>query len=173
MIMGTIIAFFRFFLGSFVNAGGFGFSRWVSACIDVVALPVALPYIICVIFAMLRIISAQANFTNYAFLWLIPVAAVRTLGWSSNNNPILLMGVPVLWTAVAAGMGLFIQIAQNGWGIAVIPAILGAIALPLIGATSYWALFSHHDLLGIILLALCLVPLVISIVLSVLGSRKS
>ena len=172
LLMGMIIAFFRFFLGSFVNAGGFGLSRWVSACIDVVALPVALPFIICVVFALLRIISPQANFTNYAFLWLIPVAAVRTLGWSSQNNPILLMAVPVLWTAIAAGMGLFIRIAQNGWGIAVVPAILGAVALPLVGATAYWALFSQHSFLGMVLLFLCLVPMVITIVLSVLGSQR-
>ena len=173
LIMGTVIAFFRFFLGSFVDAGGFGFARWVSACIDVVALPVALPYLICVIFAVFRIISSQANFTNYAFLWLIPVAAVRTLSWSSQNNPILLMCVPVLWTAVAVGMGLFIRIAQNGWGLAVIPAFLGAAALPLVAATSYWALFSQHTVLGAALFILSLVPLVISVVSSFMYSRRS
>ena len=171
LLMGMIIAFFRFFLGTFVNAGGFGFERWVSACIDVVALPVALPFIICVIFALLRIISAQANFTNYAFLWLIPVAAVRTLGWSSQNNPILLMGVPVLWTAVALGMGLFIGLAKNGWGLVLIPAILGAIALPFVGATAYWALFAQYNLLGIGLLVVCCIPMAISIVMSFLEKK--
>ena len=172
LLMGTIIAFFRFFLGTFVNAGGFGLERWISACIDVVALPVALPYVICVLFALFRIISAQANFTNYAFLWLIPVAAVRTLGWSSQNNPILLMGVPVLWTAVALGMGLFIRFAQNGWGLVVIPAILGAIALPLVGATAYWALFAQHNLLGIGLLVACCIPMVISIIIAFIENGK-
>ena len=171
LLFGTIIAFFRFFLGTFVNPGGFGLERWISACIDIVALPVALPYVICVIFALFRIISPQSNFANYAFLWLIPVAAVRALGWSSENNPILLMSVPVLWTAIAAGMGILIRFAQNGWGIVVIPAILGAMALPLIGATSYWALFSQHNLLGIGLLILCSVPMIISIVMSFLGNK--
>ena len=172
LLMGTIVAFFRFFLGSFVNAGGLGVSRWVSACIDVVALPVALPFIICIVFALLRIISAEANFTNYAFLWLIPVAGVRTLGWSSQNNPILLMGVPVLWTAVAMGMGFFVQIAQSSFGLIIIPAILGAVVLPLLAATAYWALFSQYFLLGIILFIICLIPLVISIVTSILDSRR-
>ena len=171
LLLGTIIAFFRFFLGSFVNAGGFGLARWVSACIDVVALPVALPFIICTIFALFRIISSEANFTNYAFLWLIPVAAVRALGWSSQNNPILLMGVPVLWTAVASGMGLFIRIVQDGWGLVVIPAILGALALPLVAATAYWALFSQLNLLGIMLFAVSCVPMVISIVFSFMGKN--
>ena len=171
LLLGTIIAFFRFFLGTFVNAGGFGLTRWISACIDVVALPVALPFIIGVLFALFRIISAQSNFTNYAFLWLIPVAAVRALGWSSQNNPILLMGVPVLWTAVASGMGFFIRIARNGWGLTVIPAILGALALPLVAATAYWALFSQHNLLGIALFAISCIPMVISIVMSFLEKK--
>jgi hypothetical protein len=168
LLMGMIVAFLRFFLGSFIDPGGFGFARWVSACVDVVALPVALPFVICLIFAALRIISAQANFTNYAFLWLIPVAAVRALGWSSQNNPILLMGVPVLWTAVAVGLGLLIRLIQNGWGWRAIPAILGAVALPLTAATAYWALFTQYNLLGIFLLILCLVPMAISLVFSFL-----
>ena len=172
LFMGIIIAFFRFFLGSFVNPGGFGLARWVSACVDVVALPAALPYIICIVFAGLRIIPSQTNFANYAFLWLIPVAAVRALGWSSQNNPILLMGVPVLWTAVAAGMGFFISIAQNGWGLSVIPAVLGAVVLPFIAATAYWALFSQYTLLGIILLALSLVPMVFSVGSAFLDSKR-
>ena len=173
MFMGTIIAFFRFFLGSFINPGGFGLARWVSACIDVVALPVALPFIICLVFAGFRIISPQANFTNYAFLWLIPVAAVRALGWSSQNNPILLMGVPVLWTAVAAGLGLFLQLIQGGWGWKVIPAIVGAVVLPLTAATAYWALFTQNNFLGIVLLVLCLVPMVISLGFSFLERMSS
>ena len=172
LLLGTIIAFFRFFLGSFVNPGGFGLARWVSACVDIVALPVALPFIVCVIFAVFRIISPQANFTNYAFLWLIPVAAVRALGWSSQNNPILLMGVPVLWTAVAAGMGFFIHFVQNGWGLAVIPGIAGAIILPFVAATAYWALFAQYTLLGIILLTLCLIPMGISAVLAFFDSKR-
>ena len=173
LLMGTVIAFFRFFLGTFVNAGGFGLARWFSACVDIVALPASLPFIICVVFASFRIISPQANFTNYAFLWLIPVAAVRALGWSSQNNPILLMAVPVLWTAIALGMGLFIRIVQNGWGLALIPAILGAIVLPLVAATAYWALFSQLTFLGISLLCLSLVPLAVSLFLSFLDTRNN
>jgi hypothetical protein len=172
LLMGAIVAFFRFFLGSLVNPGGFGASRFVSACIDVVALPAALPFIVCLVFAAFRIISAQSNFTNYAFLWLIPVAAVRALGWSSQRDPLLLMGVPVLWTAVVAGMGLFIRFIQNGWGWVVIPAILGTAALPLIAAAAYWALFAHYTLAGITLLVLCLVPAGVSLVMAFLEGRN-
>ena len=164
LLLGTIAALFRYFLGSFVNPEGFGLSRWTSACIDVVALPAALPYVVCVIFALFRLLPFQSNFTNYAFLWLIPVAVARSLGWSSQNNPILLMGAPVLWTAIVVGMGFLIRFVQNGWGWMMIPSILGVIALPLAAATSYWALFAQHTILGMGLLVVCLVPMVLSIV---------
>ena len=172
LLVGAGAAFFRFFLGAFVNPGGFGFSRWVSACVDIVALPVALPFAVCLLFSLGRFISPQANFTNYAFLWLIPVAAVRALGWSSQSNPILLMAVPVLWTALLLGMGLLIRFVQNGIGWTVVPALLGAAVLPLLGATAYWALFAQHTVLGIFLLILCLVPMGYSLVSSFLAGGR-
>ncbi|MDR2211026.1 MAG: hypothetical protein LBO65_06105 [Spirochaetaceae bacterium] len=163
LLLGSVVAFFQFFLGSLVNAGGFGLSRWISACIDVVALPAALPYVVCLIFIALRFISSDANFTNYAFLWLIPVAAVRALGWSSLRDPILLVGAPVLWTAVVVGIGHFVRILQNNWGWLAVPAVLGAVALPLAAATAYWALFAQYTVLGMVLLGLSLVPMLISL----------
>jgi hypothetical protein len=172
LFAGAGVAFLRYFLVSIVNPGGFGLSRWVSACIDIVALPAALPFIVCLIFALFRFISPQANFTNYAFLWLIPVAAVRALGWSSQSNPILLMGVPVLWTAVILGMGLLIRLIQNGFGWTVIPAFLGALALPLAAATAYWALFAQYTALGTVLFVLCLVPMAVSLVSSFLAGGR-
>jgi len=166
LVLGTIVAFLRFLLGSFVNAEGFGVARWVSACIDVIAFPVALPYIICLVFALFGLISSESNFTNYAFLWLIPGAAIRALGWSSQNNPILLMGVPVLWTAVIVGIGFFIRLIQSQGGWVTFPAILGAIVLPLTAATSYWALFAQNSLLGIVLMVISLIPMIVSLFMS-------
>jgi hypothetical protein len=166
LVLGTIAAFLRFSLGSFVNPEGFGVSRWVSACVDVIAFPVALPFVICLVFAFFGLISSESNFTNYAFLWLIPGAAIRALGWSSQSNPILLIGVPVLWTAVIVGIGFFIRLIQSQGGWVIVPAVLGALALPLAAATSYWALFAQNSFLGITLLIISLVPMVVSLVMS-------
>jgi hypothetical protein len=173
LILGTIVAFFRFFFGSFVDPEGFGLARWISACIDVVALPAALPFIIGFLFAAFRLVSLQSNFTHYAFLWIIPVAAVRALGWSSQNNPLLLMVVPILWTAVIVGVGFFIRLVQNNWGMVAIPAILGAIVLPLAAATTYWAFFAQREYLGIVLMVLSLAPMAVSLVFSFMGNRLS
>jgi hypothetical protein len=172
LMLGSLAALIQFFLGSFISPGGFGFSRWFSACIDIIGLPAALPFILWFGFAFLRIISQDADFTNLAFLWLIPVAALRALNWSTQNDPILLLGVPLLWTAVVVGTGFFVRIIQNGWGIIIIPAAGGAIVLPLTAATSYWAFFSQHNITGFVLLGLTLVPAGISIASAVIDSRK-
>jgi len=171
LVIGTIAALFRFFFGSFVNPEGFGLARWVSACIDIVALPAALPFIIAFIFAAFRLVPFQSNFTHYAFLWIIPVAAVRALAWSSQNNPLLFIVVPVLWTAVITGVGLFIRLIQHNWGWIVIPSLLGALALPLAAATAYWAFFAQNNFLGIAFMVASLIPMVVSIVLSFAESR--
>ncbi|MDR2701646.1 MAG: hypothetical protein LBB72_04365 [Spirochaetaceae bacterium] len=171
LIIGTIVALFRFFFGSFVHPEGFGLARWVSACIDVVALPAALPFIVGFIFAAFHIISSQGNFTHYAFLWIIPVAAVRALGWSSQSNPLLFMIVPVLWTAVITGIGFFIRLIQNNWGWIVIPAILGAVALPLAAATAYWAFFAQNSILGIVFMVVSFVPMAVSLIMSFVEGR--
>jgi hypothetical protein len=172
LVLGSIVALFRFFLGSFINPGGFGFSRWVSACIDIAALPAALPFVVCLVFSVLRIISRDSNFTNLAFLWLIPVAALRALSWSAQNDPLLLVGVPVLWTAIAAGMGFFIRMIQNSWGISIVLVIAGAVVLPFLAATAYWALFSQYTTVGIILFLLALVPAAASLILAFREGRK-
>jgi hypothetical protein len=172
LVLGSIVALFQFFLGSFVNPGGFGFSRWVSACVDIVALPVTLPFIVCLVFSGLRIISRESDFTNMAFLWLVPVAALRALSWSAGSDPLLLVGVPVLWTFVIVGMGFFIQMIRNNWGVSVIPAIAGVVVLPLLAATAYWALFSQRTVIGFLLFAVTLVPASVSMITVFLEGRK-
>jgi hypothetical protein len=171
LILGALIAFFRFFLGSFITPGGFGLSRWISAVIDIVALPAALPFMVCLVFAILRIVPPQANFTHLAFLWLIPVAAFRALGWSSQSDPLLLVGVPILWTAIVVGVGFFVRIIQNGWGWVVIPCIIAAAAMPFLAATAYWAFFVQNAVLGFTLLALALVPTIGSLIYTFVEAR--
>jgi hypothetical protein len=172
LILGSVIALIQFFLGSFIDPGGFGLSRWMSACVDVVALPAILPFIIYFVFVKLRIVPLESDFTGVAFLWLIPIAVFKTLNWSSQNDPILLLGVPVLWTGTVTGIGFFIQIIQHGWRSAMIPAIAGAVVLPLIAATSYWAFFCQYTLAGTALLVISSVPAAASLGIRFAEGRK-
>ncbi|MDR0586459.1 MAG: hypothetical protein LBG26_04395 [Treponema sp.] len=171
LVLGSIVALFQFFLGSLINPGGFGVSRWVSACVDIVALPAALPFLVCAAFSVFRIISRDSNFTNLAFLWLIPVAALKALSWSARSDPLLLLGVPVLWTAIVTGMDFFIRIIRSSWGIFAILAIAGGAALPFLAATAYWALFSQYAVAGFVLFAAALVPASVSMITAFLEGK--
>jgi hypothetical protein len=46
LLLGSFFALFQFFFGALVGPGGFGFSRWLSGCIDVITLPALLPLLV-------------------------------------------------------------------------------------------------------------------------------
>jgi hypothetical protein len=166
LLLGGIVALAQFFLGSLVNPGGFGLSRWVSACIDIVGLPAVLPFIICAVFMVLRVFSGTDDFTGFALLWLIPGAFIRAVSSDTRYEPSLLVLVPLLWTAVAVGIPFFIRIVQSTYGFIALLAVIPMGLLPFLAATVYWAFFAQKQLLGFVLLALSVVPALLSIITS-------
>ena len=166
LILGSITAVFQFFLGNLVDPGGFGYSRWFYAFVDIVALPVLIPLLVCLLFTVLRLFSGGTDFCNFALLWLIPAGALRAVGWSSQSDPILLVIVPLLWTAVASGVSFFIHyfVQHFRWQV-ILPASFGILALPVTAATAYWAFFSQKYILAIIFLFAALIPMLISVIL--------
>ncbi|GHV91812.1 hypothetical protein AGMMS50268_23150 [Spirochaetia bacterium] len=166
LLLGSIVALAQFFLGAFVNPGGFGLSRWVSGCIDIVALPAALPLLVYLGLISLRIISGTPDFTNFALLWLIPGGALRAVSWSAQGDPILLALVPLLWTAIVIGVPFFVGLILNGPPWIMIFSGLAALVLPFLAATVYWAFFSQRTLMGFLLLFVTIIPLGVSTVSS-------
>ena len=143
LLLGSVVALAQFFLGAFVNPGGFGLSRWVSGCIDIVTLPAVLPLLVYLLLIGLRIISDAPDFTPgahtaFALLWLIPTGALRAVSWSAQGDPILLVLVPLLWTAIAVGVPFFVSLILDRppfW--LLIPSALAALVLPFLAATVY------------------------------------
>jgi hypothetical protein len=173
LLLGSIVAITEFLIGALVNPGGFGFSRWLSAFVDVVSLPALIPlvvYLVCVVF---KFFSGTVDFTNFTLLYLIPVGAIRAVGWSSGNSPVLLILVPLLWTAIAMGIPFFIDLITTWtrWYI-VVPCSLGILALPPFAATVYWVFFSQNTGRGFLLLAICLIPAIASIVYTLLRNGR-
>jgi hypothetical protein len=166
LLLGSLTAIFQFFLGDLINPGGFGFSRWLAGFVDIVGLPVLAPLAVCLLLVVLRIFPDGADYCAFALLWLIPVAALRAVSWSSLSNPLLLAGVPLLWTATASGIPFFINciIRHFRWYL-IIPAGLGILAIPLAASTAYWALFSQRYLPGFLLFAAALIPMLVSLIL--------
>ncbi|MDR0598244.1 MAG: hypothetical protein LBG14_07035 [Treponema sp.] len=158
LLLGSVAAFIRFLLGSFINPGAFGLSRWLSACVDIVALPAALPLLVCALFVRLRILGGAVNYANFALLWLIPGAAIPAVSWRTLNGPFLLALTPVLWTAIAVGIPFFITMMGKSRRWLIIPQAVAVAVLPLLAATAYWAFFSQRNWLGILLFALTLIP---------------
>jgi hypothetical protein len=163
LLLGSLVALLQFFLGALINPGGFGFSRWLSGCVDIVVLPVLLPLLIYLVLTSLRLFSGNADFTSFSLLWLIPGGALRAVSWSAQRDPILLVLVPLLWTVLAAGIPFCVsRIFHCKRRILVFLLILASLALPPLAASVYWAFFYQKLVLGYLLLLAAAVPLGLS-----------
>ena len=169
LLLGSITAIIQFFLGYIVSPGGFGFSRWLFGFVDIVSLPVLIPLFICFLMFLFQGFSGDIDFANFIMLWLIPAGVLRAFGWSSHNEPILLIAVPLLWTALAVGFSFFINwIANNSrWYVITVSAFCMLI-LPAMAASSYWAFFSHQTLLGFLFFFAVQIPFCLSLVFDIL-----
>ena len=173
LLLGSIIALVQFFLGDLIAPGGFGFSRWLSGLVDIVAVPALIPLFIYFLIANFKIISGTANFTNFALLWLIPGAGIRAVSWSSLSDPILLVLVPILWTAIAVGIPFFISLILESKRWVAFPASLAMLCLPLAAASSYWAFYTQKTLMGALFLAASVSPMLLSTVLALVKTGDS
>jgi len=165
LLLGSITAIIQFFLGNLVDPGGFGFSRWLFGFVDLISLIVLIPLFISFLILLFRGFSLEIDFANFALLWLIPFGALRALSWSMGRDPILLVIVPLLWTALAVGISFFISWMKSRfawWTVSI--SILCILILPVLSAASYWAMFSQQTLLGLGLLAVTHIPLILSFI---------
>jgi hypothetical protein len=173
LLAGSGVALIQFFLGSMVDPGGYGISRWISGIIDIVTLPALAPLLVYLLLISFKIVSGNINFANFALLWLIPGAAIRAVSWSSQSDPILLVLVPVLWTAIAVGIPFFITlILEYGRFFVAVPAILGILVVPFAASCSYWAFYTQKTYWGFLFLLPATAPMIISMVLSFIRARN-
>ena len=173
LLAGSIVAIIQFFLGSMVEPGGFGLSRWVSGCVDIVVLPVIIPVLVYLLLVVFRFFTGTVDFACFTLLWLIPGAAIRAVSWSSLNDPILLVLVPVLWTAIAVGISFFIGIILNCHPFIIVLASIAILIIPFAASLSYWAFFSQKTSLGFLFLVVAAVPMLLSAVLSFVKSGSA
>ena len=172
LILGSFLAISRFFLGYLIVPGGFGIYRWISGFVDIIGLPVLIPIVVYSIFVVFRVFSGNTDFTGFTLLWLIPAAVLRALSWSSTRSPLLLIMVPLLWTALAVGIPFFIKciIKYLRWYV-IVPCGLCILALPFAAVSSYWAFFSHQMLNGFILFFAVMLPMLISVIVDYVRAK--
>jgi len=165
LILGSIYAIVQFFLGNIISPGGFGFSRLLFGFVDLVCVPVLVPLLVYFFIFLFRGFSGDADFGGFALLWLIPAGALRALSWSAFNDPILLVAVPLLWTAIAAGISYFIDwIISTRYIILKIVFAFCILIPPAAASVSYWVLFHQQTLLGYGLLIFANIPFILSLV---------
>lgn len=167
-LAGSAAALLQFFLGNLVTPEGFGISRWLSGCVDIVVLPALLPLLVYLALVCSKTVSGNVDFANFALLWLIPSAVTRAVSWGSLRDPVLLVLVPLLWTAIAAGIPFFIGLIARGKILVIIPSSLAILAVPCAASFSYWAFYAQKLSLGYLFLAAAALPMLISLLLSFL-----
>jgi len=163
--LGAAAVVVQYFFGPLVTPGGFGLSRWMSGFVDIAGLPALLPLVVCGALVILRVFPRDADYAGFALLWLVPLAAARSI--TNSPAPISLLIVPLLWAAQALGISFFIDgMVKNPRGYIVFFATLAIAALPIAAVTSWWAFFTHQTLLGVLLLLTSSVPAVISLLMN-------
>jgi hypothetical protein len=173
LFLGSLTALASFFLGPLIEPGGFGFSRWLSAFIDTVGLPVLFALLIGFLLSRIPLLSGGVSLVNFALLWLIPVALMRTITWGIRKDPLHLVLVPLLWTALATGIPVLLRLLPGRRGIKFFPLLAALVFLPLTAATSYWAFFSQKFYPGLFFLIITLSPLAIKTVALFITKRRS
>ena len=161
LLLGSITAIIQFLLGYILSPGGFGYSRMLFGFVEIVSVPVLIPFVFFLLILIFSGFSSNIDFADFSLLWLIPVGALRALSWSSMNDPILLVMAPLLWTALAVGISFFINGMARGPFFAIV-GILCILILPLSAAATYWAFFSQQTLLGFLLLFVTHIPFLLS-----------
>jgi hypothetical protein len=172
-MLGVLAALVQLFSGPLVNPGAFGFARWLNAWVDVIALPALIPALVYIVLVLLRSLSPQADPADFILIWLIPQAVLRGMAWSARGEPALLILTPLLWTGIALGVSFFAALMMrfSRWYV-IAPSILGLLALPFLGATTYWAFFCQKTALGFFLLGLLALPVTASAALAILKRER-
>ena len=167
LFAGSIVALFQFLNGPLVAPGGFGFSRWASGFVDIVALPVLVPLFLYLLLFCLKFLSGNVDFAGFALVWIIPGAIVRSLTWGYiQRDFILLVVVPVLWTAIAVGISFFIKLIPGSRPVVIVLSCLAILSIPFSAATSYWAFFSQRTIMGVLFFAAAVAPMLVSVCIS-------
>lgn len=177
LLFGCAAVAVRYFVNPLLDPGGFGLSRWINGFIIIIGLPVLIPFIVCLLYIMLKNLSFRlVDFANFSLLFLIPLAVFRAMRESSSPSLIPLVLVPALWIMLTEGMAFFIQcmVRKTRWYV-IIPSALAIIVLPLVATTSWWAFFSHQTFYGFVFLFVCFIPAAISILVQyhLIGKGKT
>lgn len=157
-LVNTLLSFFKYLNGPVIQDNAFGFMRWLYYFIDILSLPLIIPLLLGLfVFIFLRRDSFY-SVMEFTLVYFIPESFFRAMLWSEIPDPVLLVAVPVLWTALAIGIPYLLMLFHEEIGILSYGSLVGAIVLVPLSNTAIWALYERNFLLGISLFVFSLFP---------------
>ncbi|GHT79565.1 hypothetical protein FACS1894130_08640 [Spirochaetia bacterium] len=158
-VLGTLAALIHYFAGDVINASGLALSRWFFALADIIIIPVGLPFLAWGILLGFHRFDGKVEPVTFALIWLIPESITGFIKWSAQRNPVFLILVPILWTAVVFGGAFFIRPIRDNYSRWIsIFAVLGITAVSFLAASSFWAFYAQRTLSGLLLLLVTAIP---------------
>jgi hypothetical protein len=170
-ILGTLVSVFHYFFYPFVKASGFGLSLWFHALVDIVFVPVALPFLVFTLFSCLGLFGGGADPAKFVLSALIPAGVAGVIGWSGQNAPLYLVLVPLIRTLLALGVSFFPRLVSGNF-ISCLITIFSIIVLAPAAAVVFQAFYGHLPLTGFLLLVLLSIPALIALVTASLARRS-
>ncbi|MDR2480739.1 MAG: hypothetical protein LBD07_00395 [Spirochaetaceae bacterium] len=168
LAVGTIEGVIRFFFMNFWKADGFGLSRYISACLDYVMLPIIAPLVVCFLFVkIMRLLFKQSqtpDWTGFVLISMIPLILVCSIRWGTEKNPLNLVLIPLLWSAEAFNLHFPRAFAKQKSAVShTLLSIAGIAANGFLGAAIWWAFFASKTIMAFILLFIELCPAVLTV----------
>jgi hypothetical protein len=152
-ILGTLVSVFHYLFYPFVKASGFGLSLWFHALVDIVFVPVALPFLVFVLFTGLGRSGGGVDPAKFILFALIPAGVVKAIGWSGQNAPLYLVLVPLIWTLLTLDVSFFPRLVSGDF-LSWLITFLSIIVLAPVAAAVFWAFYGQMPFTGFLLLAL-------------------
>jgi hypothetical protein len=163
LVLGSVVSVLHYLFCPPINTAGFGLSLGLYALVNVVLIPVVLPFVVFVLLAVPGFFKGGADPAKFVLFWLVPAGITGAIGWSARHNPLYLILVPLLWTALALGIAFFARLVQKKFFPRIIPLLPVMLLMPLIAAGSFWAFYRQTPTAGFILLAVLSIPSVIAL----------
>jgi hypothetical protein len=162
LVLGSVVSVLHYFFYPPINTAGFGFSLWFYALVNVVLIPAGLPFLVFVLLAVPGFFKGGADPAKFVLFSLVPAGITCAVGWSARHDPLYLILVPLLWTALALGISFFARLVRESFFPRIIPLVLAMFLMPLIAAGSFWAFYRQTPPAGFVLLAVLSIPSVIA-----------
>jgi hypothetical protein len=162
-VLGSIVSVLHYLFYPHINTAGFGLSLWFFTLINIVLIPVALPFLLFILLTVPGFFKDKADPAKFVFFALIPAGIIRAIGWSVQNDPLYLVLVPLLWTMLALGISFFVRLVRESFFPWIIPLLFVILLMPLTAATIFWTFYGQMFTAGFILLAVLAVPSIVAL----------